>query len=426
MANKVKRYLNNFLNLYLRLQRIFYIFVLLPKYKIKKSFAFLLTPLFVKLPIKNNKVVLTNFNGKGYGDNPKYIAEEMLRQKLDFDIVWILKKEFIGKANIPNSIRIVKYRSIRHLYELATAKVWIDNERKFFYTPKRKMQFYIQTWHGVVALKQIEKDIEKQLSPSYISKAKNDSKMIDLLISNSRFHTDLYRRSYWYDGEILEIGAPRCEVLINGQEEMSKKVLKYFNIKGKQSILLYAPTFRANSDTAVYNVDFERLIKVLEKKYGGEWIVLVRLHPDVTEKADSLQYSSKILNATEYEDMNELLAVSDILLTDYSSCMFEFSLTKKPIFLYAPDIEKYIEERNFYFNLQSLPYPLAENNDQLQKVIEGFDKSRYLTELSAFLKEIEIYDSNGASAKIVKIINSVTNNNNNNNKFANKISELSI
>jgi CDP-glycerol glycerophosphotransferase len=408
MVNSVKHKLKSFPRVYITAQRLFYIMILYPRYKIYNILTLILKHIFVCLPIKNNKIVMTNFAGKGYGCNPKYIAEEMLRQHLDYDIVWILRKELSGRANIPFPIRVVEYKSIRHLYELATAKVWVENERKFFYTPKRKNQYYIQTWHGVVALKQIEKDVEKQLSPNYIAKAKNDSKMIDLLISNSQFHTDLYKKSYWYDGKILEIGAPRCESLVSGQDIL-KKVLNYFHIKRKQSILLYAPTFRANSSTEVYNIDLERLIKTLEKEYGGEWIVLVRLHPDVSAKADSLQYNSKIQNATEYEDMNELLSVSDILITDYSSSMFEFSILKKPIFLYAPDIEEYMEERNFYFDIRSLPYPLAENNDQLQRVIEEFDRNKYLKELDHFLKEVEIFDPKGASAEVVKIINKVIN-----------------
>ncbi|NHC43572.1 glycerophosphotransferase [Bacillus sp. MM2020_1] len=420
MKNKLKAYPK----VYLIFQRIFYTIILYPRYKINTILKFVLKQLFICLPIKNNKIVITNFGGKGYGCNPKYIAEEILRQNLNYDIVWILKKELIGKVKVPSQIRIVEFGSIRHLYELATAKVWIDNERKFFYTPKRENQYYIQTWHGIAALKKIEKDIENQLSPCYITKAKNDSKMIDLLISNSRFHTELYRRTYWYDGEILEIGAPRCEILINDQD-ISRKVLSYFNIKGRQSILLYAPTFRANSDTAVYNVDFERLIKTLEKKYGGEWIILFRLHPDVSARADSLQYNSKILNATEYEDMNELLLASDILITDYSGCMFDFSIIKKPVFLFAPDIEAYFEERNFYFDIYSLPYPLAENNNQLQKVIEGYDKSRYLKGVDHFMKDIGIFDPKGSSSKVVKIINKVVDKNT---RFSvdNKISDTSF
>jgi CDP-glycerol glycerophosphotransferase len=403
----IKHYLINFPRLYSTLQRTFYSIVIFFRYKIKKGFVNFLTHIFVKLPIKKNKIIISNFYGKGYGDNPKYIAEEIIKQNLDYDIVWILKKDLIGKAMIPSPIRTVKSNSIRHLYELATAKVWIDNVRKTIYTSKRKKQYYIQTWHGVVALKQIEKDLENQLPPNYIDIAKNDSKMIDLLLSNSKIHTNLFRRAYWYAGEILEIGSPRCEILVNSQD-ITEKVLNYFNINRKQRILLYAPTFRENLNTDVYNVDFERLIKTLEKKYGGEWIVLVRLHPVMSTKTNSLEYNSKILNATDYEDMNELLSVSDILITDYSSSMFEFSITKKPIFLYAPDIAEYIEERNFYFAIPSLPYPLAENNDQLQKVIEGHNNEKYLTELNNFLMEIGIFDPKGASAKIVKIINNIT------------------
>lgn len=371
-------------------------------YKIKN---FIFGYFFRLMPIQKQKIVICNYFGKGYGDNGKYLAEEIIRQRLGYDIVWLLREEQIGKSKFPSQVRTVKYNSLRALYELATAKIWIDNCRKFFYPPKRKGQYYIQTWHGGVALKQIEKDAENNLSISYVEEAKHDSSMANLFVSNSNFCTNMYQSAFWYNGEILECGSPRCDILINRCNGIDKKVREYFNLEANKRILTYAPTFRVDSNTNIYNIEFEKLISVLENKFGGEWVILVRLHPNISDKDNFMNYSSNVLNATSYDDMYELLGVSDMLITDYSSTMFEFSFTHKPVFLYAPDIENYIKDRNFYFDIYSLPYPVAKGNSELFNTVELFDKNKYLNDLNVFLADIGVLENGQASKKIIENIN---------------------
>ncbi len=363
--------------------------------------------IFWLFPIKNNKIVICNYYGKGFGDNGKYIANELIKEKEKYEIVWLLDKKLKNISKFPEMIRTVNYGSMRALYELATAKVWIDNCRKFFYPPKRKGQYYIQTWHGGIALKKIEKDAEQNLDPQYVKMAVQDSKMIDLFISNSKFCSHMYKNSFWYDGEILECGSPRCDILINGNDSIKKKIKEHYNINYNANLLLYAPTFRSNLNTDVYNIDFYRVIEALKNKYKGEWKILVRLHPNVSDKNAFIEYNSSIINATYYDDMYELLLASDILITDYSSTMFEFSLSYKPVFLYAPDVDNYINDRGFYFDINSLPYELAKNNDQLLEIIEKFDEKRYKEKLKIFLSKLEIKETGNASASVAKIINKI-------------------
>jgi CDP-glycerol glycerophosphotransferase len=98
------------------------------------------------LKINKKKIVLCNFYGKGYGDNPKYIAQEIISQDLNYDLVWLLDDNF-KESIFPKEIRVVRYGSFKAIYEMATAKLWIDDCRKVYYTKKRKNQYYIQTWH---------------------------------------------------------------------------------------------------------------------------------------------------------------------------------------------------------------------------------------------------------------------------------------
>lgn len=372
------------------------------KNKIIKGLFFI----FKLIPINNKKVVVSNYYGKGYGDNPKYIVSELLSTKKDYDIVWLVLPN--KNYEFPNGIRPVKYSTLRSIYELATAKIWIDNCRKFSSITKRENQFYIQTWHGGIALKKIEKDTANTLTAKYTMDAICDSKMVNLMISNSKFNTALYNTSFWYEGDILEVGSPRCDIIFNTAATIKEKVQTYFNFLKDVNIVLYAPTFRNNEDTDIYKMDFELLRRNLNLKFGNDWIVLIRLHPNISEKNTFMDYTDHIINASEYEDMYELMAVSDILITDYSSTMFEFSMIKKPVFLYAPDFDEYIEERNFYFDIMSLPYPLSLTFENLIINIQNYEESNYHNELEKFYEQISLFENGEASRTVANLIQEIT------------------
>lgn len=354
---------------------------------------------FSLFPIKNNKIVICNYYGRGFSDNAKYIAKEIISRKLDYDIVWLTKDI---NDEFPEKIRLIKYKSLKSIYELATAKMWIDNSRKNYFTRKRKKQVYIQTWHGGIALKKIEKDAGNALSNSYIKFAKKDSKNADLFISNSTFNTNMYRKAFWYDGEILESGVPRNDLLFNNVEETRKKVKEFFNIEDNKKIIMYAPTFRKNYSLEVYKFDYEKCIKEFNKKFSEEYVMLIRLHPNVFMKSTQLEYNSdNVYNASFYPDMQELLAGSDILITDYSSSMFDFILTKKPCFIYASDIEDYKDDRGFYFELEKLPFTISKSTDEMILNINKFNNNLYLSNVENFLKEQGCIDDGYASNRIV-------------------------
>lgn len=357
-------------------------------------------------PIDKTKIVFVNYYGKGYGDNGKYIAESLIDSQNCLDLVWCVND--INDNDFPNEIRKVKYKSIRYIYEMSTAKVWIDNTRKNQPVLKRKGQYYIQTWHGGIALKQIEKDVQDKLSCSYVNDAKKDSKLADYFISNSSFCTNMYRNSFWYYGKILEVGYPRCDILVNENIEIVNKIKKKLNINSNVNIFLYAPTFRNSGEINIYNINFNRVISKLENKFGGDWNILVRLHPNISNKSEFIRYSDKVINVSDYSDMYELLAVTDILMTDFSSTMFEFALRNKPIFLYAPDIKSYKEERNFYFDLYELPFSISEDLNELEKNLEKFNKEKYEEENIKFFNNINSFDSGKASMEVANLVMQLT------------------
>lgn len=364
--------------------------------------------IFWIFPIKRNKIVFVNYSGKGYGDNGKYIVEEIIRRKLDCDIVWAVNQNKEVRSDIPKQIRVIKYGSVVHLYELATAKIWVDNCRKIFCPPKRKNQYYIQTWHSPLRLKKVEKDAELTLRPAYVKSAIRDSKNTDLMISGCDFSWNIYRNSFWYDGEILKTGTPRCDLFFQDNKNIKQKVINYFELDPNSKIILFAPTFRRNNSSDAYSLEYRNILKILEGKYGQEWIFLVRLHPNVSTLSAYMEYSDKVLNATNYEDMQELLYATDILITDYSSAMFDMAIARKPCFLHGKDIEDYLSnEREMYFRFDQLPFDFSKTDEELLKNISSFNECEYKRKLDDFSKKINLYEDGTASIQLVEKIKSI-------------------
>ena len=355
-------------------------------------------------PVKRNKIVCCNMKGKRYGDNPKYIADELIISGGDYDIVWLVKKDI--ECELPKEIRRKNYNMLTLAYELSTAGFWIDSNTKPLGTLKRKGQYYIQTWHGSYGLKKMYGDIPDKINLFDECNIKYNSKIQDLFVSNSRFYSEIYHRAFWYDGEIIECGSPRNDIFFSSKDECTQKIKKYFHTEGKKMVL-YAPTYRNDFKTDAYKIDFERLLSNLEKRFSGEWVVLVRLHPHNMMDAEGfLKYSDRIINATSYSVMQELLVACDILISDYSSCMFDFVTTKKPCFMYASDAGKYKEEHDFYFDIYKLPFPLATDNDEMERKILSFDSEEYEKALMKLFEEVGLCESGKACKEVVKWIES--------------------
>lgn len=354
-----------------------------------------------KNTIVDNKIFFQNQDGQGYGGNPKYLAEKLIEKDKnnELDLVWAVSEV---KEAIPATIRQVIYGSEEYYYELGTSRVWIDNNRKAYSIRKRKGQLYIQTWHGAAPIKKVEADAEDVLPEYYIESAKNDSKMADIFLSGSEFYTNLYKKSFWYNGTILKFGLPRHDVFWN-KKSVRDKIYAYYKIDRSESIVLYAPTFRTNYSVACYDLDINRVVKALERKFDKSFKMMVSRHPinNVEYEFDS---NAKYIDVGDYEDFQELLAAADILITDYSGCMYDFSFTNRPVFLYQKDYAQFLEDRNFYISMEELPYRSAHSNDDLIKEIEIFDQIKYEEDLRKFMNLMGNYDSGNASELVVNYL----------------------
>ena len=290
--------------------------------------------------------------------------------------------------------------TIRAAYHWITARVWVDNIKSTIRPPKRKGQYYIQTWHSTLGFKKNEEDAEN-LPIRYIEQAKADGKQIDLMYSDNDFRCDKYRNHFWYSGEVLKCDVPRTGALLKENKMRINKVYCELKVNPKRKIVLYAPTFRKNVDKTVYYVNADAICKMLEKKFGESFTFALRLHPNNADIADEIAKEMNVVNATKYPDMQELLVASAVLITDYSGCMFDFGFARKPVFLLAKDVERYIkEERKWYFGLDEVPFTLSRSEKELCESVEKFDKEEYKHQCEIFEKKIGFSDS-GNGAKII-------------------------
>ena len=357
-------------------------------------------------PIQKNKIVISSYAGLGYGDNGKYIVEELLRRNKAYRIIWLSKNK---TDSFPQGVHPIRYKSIRSIYEQCTAKVWIDNRRKPRYVRKRKNQIYIMTWHGYMGIKRLEKDVEDKLGSVYVGEAKRDSKMIDYFVSGSRWETECIKRAFWYDGKILECGYPRSDILIHEGNKAKAKVTNYYKIGNEQKILLFAPTFRRimnESRLDIYTLDWDDVLQALSNKFGGNWIGMIRLHPNLFALSDKLNIPSNIINATTYDDMQELIASCDCLITDYSSTVMDAGVANKIGFIHAVDYLDYLKDRDVYFDIkEDLPFAFSETSSELVNNINSFEYDTYRSKLTTFFDETYgVYRTGNASGYICDLI----------------------
>lgn len=359
-------------------------------------------------PIQNNKILMLTQQGD-YTCNEKFITQELLDEDVDCEIVWGLRKEQMIKSyELPHDPRVKMVQRFTYDFykELSSCKILIINAIDPYKAPLRKKvgQYVIQTWHGSLGIKKFDKNSFN--GSEWVKAALLCGKETDFCISNSEFEDNIYRTTYWENTPILRFGHPRNDIFFWNDEKKGQLIdnikRKYHLSSGKRYIL-YAPTFRDNHRFDCYNIDYERLIKACKNKFGGDWGVLVRFHLNVRRFAQNvLKGNSNIVDVTDYPDIQELMLLADIGITDYSSWIYDFILTKKPGFIFATDLTEYNNERGLCYKLEETPFPIAATNDKLMKNIELFDLDSYQEKVNEFLLGKGCVDDGKASFRTVQ------------------------
>lgn len=352
-----------------------------------KSILHALLHVFWVFPVRKNRIVFQSFNGTDYSDSCRAVAEYLNASAPDaYEMYWVSKDA--SRLRIPEGTRltVVKKHSLKFMYLCLTAGVIVCNILPEEYLPLRRKQKVANTWHGMPY-----KVVGKESTGSTAL-----YKRCSLYLSLNRFYTErVIRDSFGFDGEILECGLPRNDVLLRPlSDELNASVRNYFGVDAQTRIALFAPTFRGKFQNQDIGLDYDGVRRALTERFGGEWVILYRAHPMLAHTAENIP---GVLSATAYPDMADLLAVSDVLLTDYSSSMWDFCLTRRPVFLFAPDIDQYAGDRGFYFDMESLPFPMGHSNGELTEKITGFDDRAYASAVEQYLNDIGCFERGHAT-----------------------------
>lgn len=379
----------------------------------KSKFYFPTMKLLYKLgskiiPVDKNLILFESGLGKQYADSPRYIYEEILNQGLPYKKVWVYNNQ--RRFNDPDTKRI-KRLSPSYYYYLLKAGYWVNNQNFPTYIKKRRGTIYLQTWHGT-PLKKMLYDIKKVQgrNEGYVERVGRAIKNWDYLISPSPYATKAFKSAFRYDGNILEVGYPRNDIFYKKDKEKEvRRIKNRLMLKENKKIILYAPTFRDNQTIKNNKFFFELNMDLAKMKehLGSEYILLLRTHVVVSNKLQIDEaFSDFVFDVSNYPDIQELLLISDILITDYSSVMFDYANTGRPMIFYTYDLEEYRDDiRGFYIDFEKeAPGPLVFNTDEIIENILNIDrlKESYREKYTAFVQKYCPLDDGNASKRVVE------------------------
>ena len=360
-------------------------------------------------------IYFESFHGTQYSDNPKAVYESMVKQYPDYNLVWGVNKGS-EKPFRDEKVSYVYRFSFKWFFTMPRAKAWVINTRTPLWLVKNKKTLYVQTWHGT-PLKKIGRDILQVNIPGYTKESydqsfSEESKRWDYLISPSNYATEIFKRGFNYSGKVIENGYPRNDLLVKTTKDktLSNQLKEKNNLPLDKKIILYAPTWREKEKrvNGKYEFTTDFPFDKIEEILGEGTLLLVRMHYLVAQNFDFAAFGGKIINVSENYDMSELLAISDLLITDYSSCMFDFAITGKPIVFFIPDQAEYEQEmRGFYFKMEeTMPGPLVSSETELLDVLSEYQKEQTLNTINykLFQETFTSLEKGQASSEIVKVI----------------------
>jgi CDP-glycerol glycerophosphotransferase len=363
--------------------------------------------IFWIFPIDKKKVIFYSHGGKQYSCNPKYIFEYMTgRYGNVFTYIWSVNTPGIMPEKYKN-IKTVKYMSFQYIRHILTAGIIIYNNIIHFYLPIRKRQIVVNTWHGVAYKKiSIDASLYKKNIVSMKSARNVSAKAVKYVISPCKKFTEVGSKVWAIPPEkFLPIGMPRNDILFNLLDTVISKVREQFCLDYNKKIALYAPTFRGNfrnADKMPFSLNIQNLLQTLNNKFGNDFVLLYRRHLADINSLDVQNVN--VISASDYPDMQELLCAADVLITDYSSSVWDYSFTFRPCFLFTPDLDKYKEKQGFYIPIEEWPFPLAETNEALAENIIKFDNEKYIEAVKEHHAALGSYEKGTATKQLCDVL----------------------
>ena len=358
---------------------------------------------FLKLPVKKGTVVFESHMGKQFSDSPRAIYEEMRRQGIKFTPIWAYETH---PAGFPSDAKLVKRNSWSYLQALGQAEFWIDNQGFPHDLRKRPETTYIQTWHGS-AFKRMGFD-EAAIKAQPESQQKRWQSAIDrfdYFLVRSEHDVRTLTKGMRVGAQLLRFGYPRNDALLNGgNEKQLAKLRKQLGIPEGRRVVLYAPTFRPEEVDRRSGLELPFDLDEFVHRFGEDTMLLVRPHYLVSFALPPA-YAHSVRNVAGVHDVTPLMQISDALITDYSSLMFDYSLLNRPMIFHVPDYDDYVgSSRGAYFDLgATAPGPLTRTSSELIAAIADLDGNAagFAEKRRRFVAEFGEYDTGQAAKSVV-------------------------
>lgn len=371
------------------------------------------------MKIDEKLVVFESYMGRSYSCSPKAIYEEMIKDPKykNFKLVWAFKepKEKEQYFNHENTT-LVKYRSKEYYKTYGQAKYFITNSRLPQDVFKKKNQIYIQCWHGT-PLKKLGHDIIDNTKNAMNTKKEIEKKYdyeikkIDYFISPSKFASKQFTSAFNMknlnkENVILELGYPRNDFLLNYTEDDVKKVKQKLNIPLNKKVVFYAPTWRDDQHKSGVGYTYQNILNfdLLKKQLDDEYIFLYRPHYLVQNNLDYKKYNNFVIDVKDYEDVNDLYIISDILITDYSSVLFDYANLKRPMIFYMYDKYSYENDlRGFYFDTNELPGKIVTTEQEIINIMDNLKNynKEHFNKYNQFNQKFNYLDDGNATKRII-------------------------
>jgi len=346
-----------------------------------------------------------SYNGRGVSDSVLAIYNELVSRGTDLQMFWTVTDL---NNEVPAGATPLLIHSEDWIDALHNSRYLINNNNFPFYYRKHADQVYIQTWHGT-PLKRIGDHVPAtNLSLPYRQLMMREAHYWDVLIAQNDFAAQILPEAFGYPGAVLNVGYPRNDDLAGDDHDLRrKKIRDSLGLADGQTAVLYAPTWRDNASVStgyarVSYLDFQMTRAAL----GNDSKILLRGHSNTAHYQTSVPFG--VIDVTSMLDVNDLILASDLLITDYSSVMFDYCVTGKPILYLAPDLEEYRDEvRGFYLDLKEIsPGPICDDNASLRTVLEDLDavKREYAHRYRTFVRTFAPRDDGHAARRVVDAV----------------------
>ncbi len=354
------------------------------------------------LPIRD-AVLFEAFAGKVIGDNPLAIHRELMELGTSLEVLWT--HQHPGMA-VPTGARAVLHGSPDWIEALATSRYLVNNTSFPAWFSKRPGQLYAQTWHGT-PLKRLAHDMPVgTISDAYLAMYDREAAAWDFLLAPNEFSAQVLAGAFGYRGPVLRSGYPRNDRLVTTGAQERQAIRERLGVPDPdERLLLYGPTWRDGRRTASGQFAPVNHLDPRGRLPQG-WRLAFRGHSHTHGAHDGLAFDG-VLDVTRYPDVTDLLIAADALLTDYSSLMFDFAATGRPILFLAPDLAHYRASRGFYLDFEAeAPGPILATSDEVLAHLADLPATdaQYRERYAAWQAKFTAWEDGHAARRVVDAV----------------------